>query len=67
MTIVKEYDEHELEIARRRNREPTPTEVGKRIRYDGERFETHDLDPALEERIAANDIDYDTKPEDWLT
>ena len=66
MTIVKEYDEHELEIARRRNREPTPTEVGKRIRYDGERFETHDLDPDLEERIAANDIDYDTKPEDWL-
>ncbi|AZH26283.1 SpoVR family protein [Haloplanus aerogenes] len=66
MTIVKEYDEHELEIARRRNREPTPTEVGKRIRYDGERFETHDLDPDLEERIAANDIDYDTKPDDWL-
>ena len=66
MTIVKEYDEHELEIARRRNREPTPTEVGKRIRYDGERFETHDLDPELEERIAATDIDYDTKPEDWL-
>jgi stage V sporulation protein R len=66
MTIVKEYDEHELEIARRRNREPTPTEAGKRIRYDGERFETHDLDPELEERIAANDIDYDTKPDDWL-
>jgi len=66
MTIVKGYDEHELEIARRRNREPTPTEVGKRIRYDGERFETHDLDPELEERIAANDIDYDTKPDDWL-
>jgi len=66
MTIGKEYDEHELEIARRRNREPTPTEVGKRIRYDGERFETHDLDPELEERIAANDIDYDTKPDDWL-
>ncbi|MFC7174255.1 SpoVR family protein [Haloplanus litoreus] len=67
MTIVKEYDEHELEIARRRNREPTPTEVGKRIRYDGTRFETHELEPDLEERIAANDIDYDTKPEDWLT
>jgi stage V sporulation protein R len=66
MTIVKEYDEHELEIARRRNREPTPTEAGKRIRYDGERFETHDLDPELAERIAANDIDYDTKPDDWL-
>ncbi|WP_338742406.1 SpoVR family protein [Haloplanus salilacus] len=67
MTVVTEYDEHELEIARRRNREPTPTEVGKRIRYDGEGFETHELDPELEERIAAADIDYDTKPDEWLS
>jgi stage V sporulation protein R len=66
MTIVKEYDEHDLEIARRRNREPEPEEVGRRIRYDGERFETHELDPALEERIAAGEVDYDTKPEEWL-
>ncbi|MFC6723355.1 SpoVR family protein [Halobium palmae] len=66
MTIVKEYDEHDLEIARRRNREPEPTEVGKRIRYDGEEFEVHDLDEDLSERIAATDVDYDTKPEDWL-
>ena len=67
MTIVTEYDDHELEIARRRSREPTPTEVGKRIRYDGDGFETHELDPELEERIAAADIDYDTKPDDWLS
>jgi stage V sporulation protein R len=66
MTIVKELDDHDVEVARRRNREPTPTEVGKRIRYDGERFETHDLDPALEERITASDVDYDTKPDEWL-
>jgi stage V sporulation protein R len=66
MTIVKELDDHDVEVARRRNREPTPTEVGKRIRYDGDRFETHDLDPDLEERITATDVDYDTKPDDWL-
>jgi stage V sporulation protein R len=66
MTILKEYDEHDLEIARRRNREPEPTEVGKRIRYDGDGFETHDLDDELEERITATDVDYDTKPDDWL-
>jgi stage V sporulation protein R len=66
MTIVTEYDDHELEVARRRNREPTPTEVGTRIRYDGDHFETHDLDPDLEARIVADDIDYDTKPDDWL-
>jgi stage V sporulation protein R len=66
MTIVKELDDHDVEVARRRNREPTPTEVGKRIRYDGDRFETHDLDPELEDRITATDVDYDTKPDDWL-
>jgi stage V sporulation protein R len=65
-TIVKELDEHDVEVARRRNREPEPTETGKRVRYDGESFEVHDLDPELEERIAATDVDYDTKPDDWL-
>ncbi len=67
MTIVKEYDEHEVEVARRRNREPEPEEVGKRIRYDGENFQTFELDADLAERIAATDVDYDTKPEEWLS
>jgi stage V sporulation protein R len=66
MTIVKEYDDHDVEVARRRNREPTPVERGKRIRYDGDGFETYDLDPDLEARIQATDVDYDTKPEEWL-
>jgi stage V sporulation protein R len=66
MTIVKEYDEHDMEVARRRNREPTAEEVGVRIRYDGERFESHDLDPDLEARIGASEVDYDTKPDEWL-
>ena len=66
MTIVKEYDDHDMEVAQRRNREPTAEEVGKRIRYDGEAFETHDLDDDLAERIAASEVDYDTKPDDWL-
>ncbi|MDS0299147.1 SpoVR family protein [Halogeometricum sp. S1BR25-6] len=66
-TIVKEYDDHDVEVARRRNREPTPVEVGKRIRYDGEEFETFDLESDIEERIQATDVDYDTKPEEWLS
>ncbi len=66
MTIVTEYDDHELEVARRRNREPEGTEVGRRVRYDGQEFETHDLDPEWEDRIAAAEVDYDTKPDDWL-
>ncbi|AFK20506.1 AbrB family transcriptional regulator [Haloferax mediterranei ATCC 33500] len=66
MTIIKEFDDHEIEVARRRGREPTPVERAIRIRYDGDEFEEHDLDSDLEERIAASDIDYDTKPDDWL-
>ncbi|MFC6872583.1 SpoVR family protein [Halobellus marinus] len=67
MTIRKEYDDHEVEVARRRNREPEPTEVGIRIRYDGDAFEEHELDPELEARIEAADVDYDTKPDEWLS
>jgi stage V sporulation protein R len=65
-TIRTEYGEHELEVARRRGREPEGEEVGVRIRYDGMGFEEHELDPGLAERIAADDVDYDTTPEEWL-
>ncbi len=65
-TIVKELDEHDIEVARRRDREPTPTEQGKLIRYDGESFEEEDLADEDVADIAATDIDYDTKPDDWL-
>ncbi|MEF8791526.1 MAG: SpoVR family protein [Haloarculaceae archaeon] len=65
-TIVKEVDDHDIEVARRRDREPTPEERGKLVRYDGESFETHDLPWEEVEDIAATDVDYDTKPEEWL-
>ncbi|ERH11311.1 MAG: hypothetical protein J07HB67_00318 [halophilic archaeon J07HB67] len=65
-TIRTEYGEHELEVARRRGREPEGEEVGVRIRYDGMGFEEHDLDPEMEDRLAADDVDYNTTPEEWL-
>ncbi len=65
-TIVKELDEREREVARRRGEEPDPEETGKLIRYDGEGFETEDLAWAEVEDIAAGDVDYRTKPDDWL-
>jgi stage V sporulation protein R len=65
-TIVKQVDEHDIEVAKRRNREPEPEERGKLIRYDGERFEVEDLPWEDVEDIAADDVDYDTKPEEWL-
>ena len=65
-TIVKEVDDRDAEIARRRDREPEPEEVGKLLRYDGEEFTMEDLDWAEVEDIAATEVDYDTKPDDWL-
>jgi stage V sporulation protein R len=66
MTIVKTVDEHDIEVAKRRNREPEPEEQGLLIRYDGESFEERDLPWDAVEEIAASDVDYDTKPDDWL-
>jgi stage V sporulation protein R len=66
VTIVKEVDEHDVEVARRRSREPEPEEAGKLLRYDGEGIEHRDLPWSEVEHLAADDVDYDTKPEDWL-
>ncbi|WP_254841225.1 SpoVR family protein [Natronomonas marina] len=65
-TVVKELDEHDIEVARRRDKEPEPTERGKLIRFDGESFEEEDLPDEEIEDIAATDVDYDTKPDEWL-
>jgi stage V sporulation protein R len=65
-TVVKELDDHDVEVARRRDTEPTPTEQGKLIRFDGESFETTDLPDEEIEDILATDVDYDTKPDEWL-
>ncbi|MGA9399616.1 SpoVR family protein [Haladaptatus sp.] len=65
-TIVKEIDERDAEIARRRDREPEPEEQGKLIRYDGDEFEMRDLPWSAVEDIAATEVDYNTKPDEWL-
>jgi len=65
-TIVKTYDDHDLEVARRRDREPEPEETGLEIRYDGMEFAEEELDWDQVEHLAATDVDYDTKPDEWL-
>jgi stage V sporulation protein R len=66
LTIDAEFDEHEVEVARRRDREPEAEEVGKRIRYDGDDLSVMQVDWEEVEHLAASGIDYDTKPDDWL-
>jgi stage V sporulation protein R len=65
-TIRVEYDDGEVRRAKRRGEEPEGTEVGVRFQYDGGEVTEHDLDDAIEARIAAEGADYDTKPDDWL-
>ncbi|PSP68171.1 AbrB family transcriptional regulator [Halobacteriales archaeon QS_1_69_70] len=65
-TIRKELDDHDIEVARRRDTEPEPTEQGTLIRFDGESFEETDLPDEEIEELVATDVDYDTKPEEWL-
>ncbi|MFB6310425.1 MAG: SpoVR family protein [Salinirussus sp.] len=65
-TIDVVFDEHDVEVARRRDSEPEGEEVGKLISFDGMDFSVDDLDWAEVEHLAASDIDYDTKPDEWL-
>jgi stage V sporulation protein R len=66
LTIDKVFDEHDVEVARRRDREPEPEKVGKRIRYDGQDVTVQEVDWSAVEHLAADDVDYDTKPDEWL-
>jgi len=65
-TIRKEFDDHDIEVARRRDREPEPTERGKLIRFDGDSFEVEDLSDEEVADIRATEVDYDTKPDEWV-
>ncbi|SNR35584.1 SpoVR family protein [Halorubrum vacuolatum] len=65
-TIRTEYTEEAVRRARRRGREPTGREVGVRFTYDGEESTEHELEKSIADQIAAETVDYDTKPDEWL-
>jgi len=65
-TVVKRVDDHDLKVAKRRNAEPEPEEVGLLVRYDGEETTEEELPPEEVEDVAADAVDYDTKPDEWL-
>jgi len=65
-TVKKEIDDNVMKMARRRGKEPEPNEKPVVIRYDGEGFETRELDEDEAEGLTATSLDYDTRPEDWL-
>ncbi len=65
-TVTKEIDDNVMKMARRRGKEPKPNEKGVMVRYDGETFETQELDDDETDALTATALDYDTRPDDWL-
>ena len=65
-TVTKRVTDAERKRARRNDREPEPEEVGLKLRYDGEEVAHSELDWGEVDHLAADDLDYDTKPEEWL-
>lgn len=65
-TIRTEYPDDERRRAKRRGDEPAGTEVGVRLQYDGGEVTEHDLDREIRAQIEADEIDYDTTPEEWV-
>ncbi|WP_435161979.1 SpoVR family protein [Halorubrum sp. SY-15] len=65
-TIRTEYPDDERRRAKRRGSEPAGEEVGIRFQYDGGEVTEHDLDREIRAQIEADEVDYDTTPEEWL-
>ena len=65
-TIRTEYPDDERRRAKRRGSEPAGEEVGVRFQYDGGEVTEHDLDREIRAQIEADEVDYDTTPEEWL-
>ena len=65
-TIRTEYPDDERRRAKRRGSEPAGEEVGVRSQYDGGEVTEHDLDREIRAQIDADEVDYDTTPEEWL-
>ncbi|WP_336036935.1 SpoVR family protein [Halobacterium yunchengense] len=65
-TIAKRVEDAERSSAQRNDRAVEPTEVGVELRYDGEELEREEVPWSDVEHLAADEVDYDTKPDDWL-
>lgn len=65
-TIGKVIDDEEMDYALSEGTEPQAEEIPVRIRYDGKELEEFELAEDIEERIQAEEIDYSSKPEEWL-
>jgi stage V sporulation protein R len=65
-TVGHSVTENEMDYARSEEQEPEPDEMAVVFRYSEEDgFEEYEAPPAIEEALQYDDVDYDTKPDEW--
>lgn len=67
VTVGKYVEDQELDYSYSEDVQPEPIEKTVRVRYDGSEFQEFDVsDEKLEESVQADEIDYNTVPEEWM-
>ena len=65
-TVGLSVSETEMDYAYSEGVEPQPEEVLALFKYDGENFTEEEPDLEIKEYLQAEELDYDTKPEEWI-
>lgn len=66
-TVGLHVSENELDYAYSEGVEPQPDEIPVLFKYDGEEFTEEEPGELIRNELQAESVDYDTKPEEWIT
>ena len=65
-TVGLSVSDEEMDYSYSEGVEPEPEEVPVLFKYDGEEFTEEEPDEEIVEKLKADEVDYDTKPEEWV-
>ena len=65
-TVGLSVSDEEMDYSYSEGVEPEPEEVPVLFKYDGEKFTEEEPDEEIVEKLKADEVDYDTKPEEWV-
>jgi stage V sporulation protein R len=66
-TVGMSVSDEEMDYAHSEGVEPEPEEVPVLFKYDGEKFTEEEPEEEIKEKLKADEVDYSTKPEEWVT
>jgi stage V sporulation protein R len=66
-TVGMSVSDEEMDYAHSEGVEPEPEEVPVLFKYDGEEFSEEEPHEEIKEKLKADEVDYNTKPEEWTT